>query len=395
MENLKTLWKNIEKHPLQTTIFGGTVSGLIVAAILAGIGFITRVVSHAEGETAQEVSPEIVQTMGETLPVIMQTIKTFWHFIEGHPLLTSIVSGLVVAAILGVRAWLVRKFPKRRKETEAGCVNMEEALKDVVAEVEGKVEHAKVAVIPIEASSSALSEYLNKELYNRLGAKVRLSISAGDKDRARQAGLVTAADAVEAGRGQDADIAIAGEFSAELNRLYIRVFDIKKSEMIASYPTEICADDKTLRKLLGDKATATQNLEAPESAEKAAIERLDHGKDLYAAGKTNEAIAAFTQALASNRAAIEARFYRGNACYRKGEYDAAIADYTAALAIRPDYHQALYNRGVVYAVGKSEYETAIKDFTAALDIKPDDVDYKENLAKARAAKAAQDAGRRE
>jgi tetratricopeptide (TPR) repeat protein len=392
---LKALLKKIEKHPLLTTIVGG-----LVVAVVSGIGrWVSLAVYSAApgvspeevqsvGEAAGETAPEVGQIAGETgLAMVVRSIKAIWQTIEQSPLLTGIVSGLSVAAIV----WLVSRLLKRRKEhkamgvnleetgntahqdekePEVGCVSLDEALKAVVVEVEGKVEHAKVAVIPIEASSSALSEYLTKELYNRLGAKVRLSISAGDKDRARQAGLVTAADAVEAGRGQDADIAIAGEFSAELNRLYIRVFDIKKSEMIASYPTEICADDKTLRKLLGDKATATQNLEAPESAEKAALERIDHGKDLYAAGKTGEAIAAFTQALAANSVASEALFYRGNAHYRRGERDKAIADYTAALAIKPDYHEALYNRGVAYS-DKGEYDAAIADYTAALAIKPD------------------------
>jgi len=60
-------------------------------------------------------------------------------------------------------------------------------------------------------------------------------------------------------------------------------------------------------KLLGDKAAAPQK-----PADKAAIERVEHGKVLYAAGKTDEAIAAFTQALDATAVASEALFYRGN-----------------------------------------------------------------------------------
>jgi tetratricopeptide (TPR) repeat protein len=312
----------------------------------------------------------VSQAAVETAPAVVQAIGENWllRFIEGHPLLTGIAAPLAVAAILGLFAWLGKTLWKRRRERGTGRVSLEAALKAVVAEIESKVQHAKVAVIPIVASS-VLSEYLTNELYNRLGAKIRLSISAGDKDRARMAGLVTAAEAAEAGRGQDVDYAIAGEFSEQFYSLYVRVFDAKKSELLASYPTTICPEDKTLRQLLGGKSAAPEK-PAAEPADKAALERVDHSKDLYAAGRTDEAIAAFTQALASNRAVIEALFYRGNAYASKGEYDAAIADYNAALAINLDDHEVLNNRGTAYA-HKGDYDAAIADYTAALSFKPD------------------------
>ncbi|TRU86842.1 MAG: tetratricopeptide repeat protein, partial [Microcystis novacekii Mn_MB_F_20050700_S1D] len=49
----------------------------------------------------------------------------------------------------------------------------------------------------------------------------------------------------------------------------------------------------------------------------------------------------------------------------------AIASYDQALEIKPDFHQAWYNRGI--ALGKlGRYEDAIASYARALEIKPDD-----------------------
>ncbi|MBW4484532.1 MAG: tetratricopeptide repeat protein [Tildeniella torsiva UHER 1998/13D] len=67
----------------------------------------------------------------------------------------------------------------------------------------------------------------------------------------------------------------------------------------------------------------------------------------------------------------------GNAKYEAGDYDEAIAAYAAALTLKPDYLDALHNKGV--ALGNlGQHEAAIACYDAALVLKPDDLDALHN-----------------
>jgi Flp pilus assembly protein TadD len=94
--------------------------------------------------------------------------------------------------------------------------------------------------------------------------------------------------------------------------------------------------------------------------------------NLFAASTEWEAaIAAYDAALAIKPDYHEALNNKGVALVNLGRYEAAISAYDAALAIKPDYHEALYNKGV--ALGNlGRYEAAISAYDAALAIKPDD-----------------------
>ncbi|GAB6393685.1 MAG: tetratricopeptide repeat protein [Treponematales bacterium] len=111
-------------------------------------------------------------------------------------------------------------------------------------------------------------------------------------------------------------------------------------------------------------------------------------------GEYEVAIEDYTAALKIKPKFPEALNNRGAAYDDKGEYGKAIADFNKALTIKPDKCEALNNRGLAYA-HNGEYDKAIADYNAALAIKPDYALAKANLAKARAAKAAQDAGGQE
>jgi len=105
---------------------------------------------------------------------------------------------------------------------------------------------------------------------------------------------------------------------------------------------------------------------------------LDRRADLYfeqgllfdTAGRYEEAIAAYDQALAIKPDTHEAFYNKGNALGSLGRYEEAIAAYDQALAIKPDDHAAFNNKG--NALGNlGRYEEAIAAFDQILAIKPD------------------------
>ena len=83
-----------------------------------------------------------------------------------------------------------------------------------------------------------------------------------------------------------------------------------------------------------------------------------------------EAIAVWTAAIDIKPDFHEALYNKGIALRKLGRYEEAIAAYDAALAIKPDKHEALNNKG--YALDElGRYEEAIAAYDAALVIKPD------------------------
>ncbi|HEY9636256.1 MAG TPA: tetratricopeptide repeat protein [Coleofasciculaceae cyanobacterium] len=70
-------------------------------------------------------------------------------------------------------------------------------------------------------------------------------------------------------------------------------------------------------------------------------------------------------------------FELGNLLVAAKEYEAAISSYDQALTIKPDYHQAWYNRGyALFNLGR--LEEAISSYDQALKIKPDDHEARYN-----------------
>ena len=60
------------------------------------------------------------------------------------------------------------------------------------------------------------------------------------------------------------------------------------------------------------------------------------GKQYYAAGNYDEAIAAYTQAIKRQPTNARAYFDRGLVYYKKREYDRALSDYNRAIELRLD-----------------------------------------------------------
>ncbi|MEG4282183.1 CHAT domain-containing protein, partial [Microcoleus sp. A006_D1] len=88
-------------------------------------------------------------------------------------------------------------------------------------------------------------------------------------------------------------------------------------------------------------------------------------------GKYEEAIASYDKALEIKPDKHEAWYNRGIALRNLGKYEEAIASYDKALEIKPDKHEAWNNRGLaLYKLGK--FEEAIASYDKALEFKPDD-----------------------
>lgn len=101
----------------------------------------------------------------------------------------------------------------------------------------------------------------------------------------------------------------------------------------------------------------------------AQADAYQYGSTQYHAGKYDQAIGKFTDAIRLDPKHAEAYFGRG-ACYAKqGEYDKAIADLTDAIRLDPSLAAAFYNRGSCWAY-KQEYGKAIADYSEAIRIDP-------------------------
>ena len=74
-----------------------------------------------------------------------------------------------------------------------------------------------------------------------------------------------------------------------------------------------------------------------------------------------------------------AHHYRGLSRIKRGYYDEAISAFTEAVASDPELLDAYVNRGVVYEQ-KSQYGQAILDYNKALEINPQDAEVYNNLA---------------
>ncbi|MEB3193321.1 MAG: tetratricopeptide repeat protein, partial [Snowella sp.] len=90
-----------------------------------------------------------------------------------------------------------------------------------------------------------------------------------------------------------------------------------------------------------------------------------------------EAISSYDQALKIKPDDHEAWYNRGVALRQLGRLEEAITSYDNALEIKPDKHEAWYNRGI--ALGNlSRNREAIISFEKALKIKPNDLDISYN-----------------
>ena len=95
-------------------------------------------------------------------------------------------------------------------------------------------------------------------------------------------------------------------------------------------------------------------------------------------GNLEEAIEAYSKALAIKPDYADVYYNMGNALQDQGNLEEAIEAYGKALAIKPDYAIAYYNMGVTLQ-DQGNLEEAIEAYSKALAIKPDYADAYNNM----------------
>jgi tetratricopeptide (TPR) repeat protein len=104
-------------------------------------------------------------------------------------------------------------------------------------------------------------------------------------------------------------------------------------------------------------------------------------------GDHDRAIADYNQVINISPNYSYAYNNRGNVYDRKGDHDRAFADYNQAIKFNPNNVPAYRNRGVIYS-NKHEYDRAIADFEEAIRLDPTYLQARQDLERAKAARAA-------
>ncbi len=93
----------------------------------------------------------------------------------------------------------------------------------------------------------------------------------------------------------------------------------------------------------------------------------DHDYDL---GECDNAIAAYSQAIALDPSYAEAYNNRAYTYMMQQDYQSALSDLNKAIQIRPDYAHALMNRGDIYNYGLVDRPLAIADYERLIALGP-------------------------
>jgi tetratricopeptide (TPR) repeat protein len=91
------------------------------------------------------------------------------------------------------------------------------------------------------------------------------------------------------------------------------------------------------------------------------------------AGRIDQALDRFNDALRLDPGFALSYSNRGNALVTRQQYARAIEDYSAAIRLKPDFAAAYFNRGNACA-SEHRYDEAISDYTRALKLQPDLLD---------------------
>lgn len=102
------------------------------------------------------------------------------------------------------------------------------------------------------------------------------------------------------------------------------------------------------------------------------MNRIEQGCECCWHGEYQAAIAHFNHAIQEDPACAAAWNYRGNAWSGLKRSAEALRDYDQAVFLKPDYHQAWFNRGVLLTE-MGAYGNAIASYDRALQYQADPV----------------------
>jgi len=106
---------------------------------------------------------------------------------------------------------------------------------------------------------------------------------------------------------------------------------------------------------------------------------LQRGVELQEAGRFNEAIKAYDEAIQLGSNYLLAYNNRGAAYAALKQYERAIPDFDRAIELNPKYAEAYCNRGAAFGALK-QYERAIRDLDKAIELDPKYARAYNNLA---------------
>jgi len=151
-------------------------------------------------------------------------------------------------------------------------------------------------------------------------------------------------------------------FDEAMTRLRTRFLNIDVSAVIHPTPqADVAQVAKVIQNAVNQPAVTEKQLSASEYFERG----NRHGN----AGRYDEAIRDYTEAIRLNPQFANMYYNRGFAYYNKGEYDRAIADFNEAIRLNPQFVEAYYNRGLAY-YNKGNYDRAIADYNEAIRFNP-------------------------
>src|SRR6266849_8215743 len=111
---------------------------------------------------------------------------------------------------------------------------------------------------------------------------------------------------------------------------------------------------------------------APPAQLVTAADYFAQGDYEFEAGNCDAAIAAYTQSIALDAQMATAYNNRAYTYMAKQDYASALPDLDRAIALRPDYVNALMNRGDIYNYYyQIDYDRAIADYDRVLAIDPE------------------------
>lgn len=130
----------------------------------------------------------------------------------------------------------------------------------------------------------------------------------------------------------------------------------------------------SFRAIIGQSTPMTVRMEPGSAAvpDGPALEKsVRRGSDLLSAGKYEEAVAEFDEAIAKTPVTAVLYYYRGYGLERSGKIDQALNDYGKAIELKPDFLLPLTRSGIILAK-KGDFKKASEYYKKAIDLKDQD-----------------------